>query len=928
MFTISKEKLQQILASGLTQDNQDSMGEFNSTKCFEDSLKCNIECGLSNDGVLLRRLEFGENRQQNQVCISRMKALWIILFKPKSMIFFSLSIISMILTYLSTDGIYTNEWIESLIIFGLICLTLMVSFKTDEEKQKQIQILDEQTKFTVVLRNRELRRIMARNLVVGDIVILQETDKIYVDGLIVEQHNLYVDQSYLTGEEEPVQKVTLEETIQSQQPISPQKHLVYAGSRVVQGCGKLLVLAVGSEAQVNKILISTEQEEQQPPITREIRNISNKMERIGFIGLIIIIIMLLARFILQYGEQNINRYSMFANILNLIIALKTGKAYETIFTHFQIQMSEAVQMMLYQQNLVRRLQKLENLAFMDTVVVDQTSILTQNRILVDSIMNDTMEQFTTSQFNLYPQQFQQALVDSCFINNYYDPNTDSGSRIEKALFEFSKKIQLNLSERVQQVTHRIPFSNARKMQTIIINNNKVAVRGSGEHILNSSTKFYSLKNGIVAIDDVLKNNIEQLMFELGQQGSIMGIAYRDVELQNENVKELIENNQFEYDRQDLTLLGFLLFVDPLRYETKSAIQGLRQAGVKVILTAGNDSISAKNFAIKAGIMLNDSTVIEGSDFSERFNRKAENSKKEIEDIHVLSGARPKDKYNLVQELQYFGHVVGACCDGENNVPILTKADVGFSLGIGGTEIDREASGIILLDDNINSVYKGLIFARNLIDSIKRIVQYLIASYFALFMILIVSVAFGEPAISPLQLIWIHLFNDLFATFALSYCKPNSQLIYQKPPNKSGFIMDENVQIHSSILSVYLIAVCILFVNQVFNIEIIQPLMVFNIYVMTTIFNLINSRMVYLEVNVVHGFFRSWISFIAILLIGVIQFVIVEYGGSVLDTFDGLSLKQWCVCVAVGIGSVAWRSIAILVIKPIVLKSGKGKLKVN
>ncbi|CAD8176974.1 unnamed protein product [Paramecium octaurelia] len=655
MFKVSKEKLQQILASGITQDNQDSMGEFNTTKCFEDSLKCNIEQGLSNDGVLLRRQEFGENRKQNQDCISTMKAVWIILFKPKSMVLFSLSINSMILIYLSTDGIYTNEWIESLVTFGLICLSFVLSvsqIKNDEQKLQQNQSLDEQTKFAVVLRNGKLIRIIADSLVVGDIVILQENDEIYVDGLIVKQQNLYIDECSLTGEEKPVHKVTLEEVVQSQQPISPQKHLVYAGSRVVQGCGKLLVLAVGPEALVNRILIPLQQEEKQTPITGEIRNISHKMERIKFVGIIIVFVMLLVRFIFQYSEQNINRYSMFSKILNLILALKSGKAYETIYTHFQIQLSEVVKFMLYEQNLVRRLQKLENMAFMDTVVVDETGILTQNRITVESIMNDTIEQFTTSQFNLYPKEFQQALIDSCFINNYYDPNTESGSQIEKALFEFSETIELNLSERLKQVTHRIPFSSARKIQSIIINNDRVVVRGLAEQILSSSTKFYSLKNGIVAIDDVLKKNLEQLMVEMHQQGKIMGIAYRDVDLQNENVKELIENNQFEYDRQNLTLLGFLLFVDPLRDETQSAVKGLRQAGVQVVFTTENDSISAKNFAINAGIMISNSIIMEGSDFSERFNRKGQNSKNEIQNLHVLSRARPRDKYKLVQEFYW------------------------------------------------------------------------------------------------------------------------------------------------------------------------------------------------------------------------------------------------------------------------------------
>ncbi|CAD8108673.1 unnamed protein product [Paramecium sonneborni] len=922
MFKVSKEQLQQILISGLFQDHQDSLNELNSTKLFEDSLKSNIQQGLSEDKAEQSQQVFGVNWNENQDSIGIFKAFRIVLFKPKSILFLTLSLIAMMLKYLSKDEIQTNEYIESLIIFILLFLNLMISgfqIKNENKKYIQNQNLKEQSKYANVLRNGQQQIILAKDLVVGDVIILQENDTLYVDGLIVEQNNLYIDECYITGESEFIHKITLEEAVESKQSIIPHKHLAFAGSKIAKGNGKLLVLAVGSQIQINKLSINLLQEEKKTFISKAIENISYKIDIIGFFGTKLLVLILLARQIFDSNEQNVNRYNTISNILNLIIVLKSGDTTKILATHFYLQLGQTVKAMLSEQNLVRNLQQLEHLPFMDSVIVDKTGTLTQNRIILDSFMNDTVDKLTSSQFNLYSQEFQQAFIDSCLINNNFDPETQEGSAIDKALFYCSQQLRVNLQERSQQVTHKISFTSVRKIQTIVINNNKVAIRGQAEHILNCSTKFYSLKNGIIAIDNVLKNNIEQYLQELSQKGRILGIAYRDIDLQNENIQELIENKKFEFDKQNLTLLGFLLFVDPLRFETKSAVQGFKQAGVKVVLVTGDNSNNAKHIAMEAGIMTSNSIVLEGNKFALKLQEKSENSQKEIEDIQVLCRARPEDKYNFVKELQEMGHVVGVCCNGLNDIPALSRADVGYSLGISGTEIDRQTSGIILLDDNFNSIYKGLFFGRNLIDSIKRQIQYQIISNFSLMIILIVSAILENVFISPLQFIWINLINDLFAILALSNCRPSSELKYQKPPNKTGFILDKNVLIHIIILSVYITTVCILFVNQ--------SLMVFNLYVIITICNLINSRMVHLELNVFNGFFGSWILYTTILLIGIVQFFIVQYGGILMHTFPGLSFQQWCVCIVIGIGSIVWRNIVILFIKLINI-SNKDKQKVN
>ncbi|CAD8110929.1 unnamed protein product [Paramecium sonneborni] len=923
MFKVSKENLQEILRSGLIQNDQTNMDQFKSTKQFEVSLKSNITQGLGDNDIIYRQQVFGVNEKENINSIGFMNALWITIIKPYSIFFLSLSLIAFILKYKSTQGVYTNEWIESIIILGLIIMNLIISavhLKIADNNLKKQLLLDQQSKTVVVLRNGQEQTKIARDLVVGDIVILQEDDKVYVDGLIVEQSNFLIDESFLTGEQDFVPKITIEEATQKKEQILPRRHLIFAESKVAQGKAKIMVLAVGRELQASKISVCVQQQEViKTHIQLRIENISSKMETIGFVGAIIVIFMLLGRYMSQYYNSDFNGYSTFSNILNLTIVLISGNSSKALITHFQMQLAQTVKLMLSSQNLVRKLQTLENLPFMNQIIVDKTGTLTENRMGVDSFLNDTNIGLDQSKFNHFPQEFQQAFIDCCFINNSYNPETCQGTQIEQALYQLSKELGIKLEERKNQVTHQIPFTSSRKRLTTIISNNRVVVRGAGEMIFQWANKFYSLENGIIAIDDFLKDNLEQNLFQLSQDGRTIAIAYSDVDLKNENVEEQIKKNDFKYDRQNLTLLGFLLISDQLRKETKRVVEELKQAGIKVVMVTGDNQTTAKSVAIKAGIMSLDSIITEGVEFSERIKNKTEKFQKDLEDIYVISRARPEDKYNLVKELQELGHVVGVCGDGTNDAPAIAKADIGYSLGISGTEIARESSGIILLDDCLHSIYVGLILARNLLDSIKRLAQYQITSHFSLIIILIGSSAIGDAVISPLQFIWINLITDIFATFALSYCRPSSNLYYQKPPNKDAFLLDIIVYIHITIMSLYIIGVCILFINQ--------SIMVFNIFVMTTLFNLINSRMVYLEFNIFNGFFQSWMIYTSILVIGLLQYVIVEYGGTMMSTFDGLTLKQWLICICIGIGSIIWRTIAILIIRPI-LKNDKAKLKLN
>ncbi|CAD8099526.1 unnamed protein product [Paramecium sonneborni] len=932
MFKVSKEQLQKLLTSGLDQDDANCTSEFKSTKQFEECLNSNIERGLGESDIPQRQQVFGINEKEKFIPISLMSNIWSILIKPKTIFFQSMSMITLILTYLSTDGVYTNEWIESITIFVLISLNSLilesVYLKINDNNKKRQQNLEEQLKSVVVLRNGKKQTKQAKDIVVGDIVILNACDKIYVDGLIVEQFNLLINQSFLTGEDECVRKITLEEANPQEELNLVRNHLIFAESQVMSGQGKLLVLAVGPELFAQKILNQIKQERgEETPIYEKIKNISNKIEIIGFVGCIIVILIVLARYMIQY--QNLNGYSTLSNILNFIIVLLSWNSSKTMIYNYQIRLAQTLKQMLNSQSLVRKQFALENLPFMNQLIIC-TESLYQNIYCIDSFLNDTNGELSQERFNEFPQEFKQAFIDSCIINNTYNPENESYESItEKGFYLLSQILGIKIEERKSQVTHFIPSSSKRRRITTIIDNSRVVVKGSFKVILESSNKFYSLKDGIIPIDDVLRDTIEQNLNQIRQNPGVMiAIAFRDVDLKNENVEEQIKNDNFQFDNENLTLLGFFMISNQLKSETKRIVEQIQQAGVKVILVGQDSSQTIQQVAVQAGIITSDSTITEGVDFSNLLQNRTENYKKEIEDICVISRSTPINQQNIVYELQKLGHVVGVIGDSANSAFAIKSADVGYCIGKLAMEKARESSGIVLVNDSLDQIYIGLILARNLLDSITRLVQYQITTHSQLITILIASLAIRDIVIiSPLQIFWINLITDLFASIILSYCKPSANLFHTKSFNKQRFLLDIFDYIHIIILSVYIIALCILFGDQ--------SLMVFNILVITNLFNLINSRMVQLKFNILHEFCCSWMIYISILMIGLFQYLILEQGGIVLYSFNGLSLKQWLVCIAIGIGSIILRTAVITIIKPNLLKiirfinqkSKKAKLKV-
>ncbi|CAD8120902.1 unnamed protein product [Paramecium sonneborni] len=932
MFKVSKRQLQQILTSALNKEDENCMDELKSTKQFVESLKSNINQGLGDNEISIRQQVFGINEKERFIPLNSMSKIWSLIIRPKTIFFQCMSLMAFILTYLSTEGVFTNEWIERVIIFVIISLNPIIlsaiQIKINDSNKKNSYIQDEQQKQVVVLRNGNEQTIIARDLVVGDVVILKQYDKVYVDGLIVEQSKLCIYEGFLTGEILGVPKFTIEEGNQEIEPTSlSSSHFVYSESEVLKGQGKLLVLAVGENVHGFKLQsLLGKFEEGEPVIYKSVENISSKMEIIGFLGSLIVIIMVLIRYMVQYQNSILNGYCTLSNILNFIIVLLSWNSSKALINHYKIQQAQTLKKMLNSKNLVRMLQTLENLPFMNKLIIG-TSSLDENKMVVDSFLNDTDGQLTQSTLDQFPQEFKQALIDCCFINN--NPEKDSINSItEEAFYQLSQELQIEVKERKSKVTHLIPYTSARRIRGCIIQNSRICLKGANDVILKSSNSFYSLKDGIIPMNDFVKNKIEYNLKQLSQNaGVIIAIAFRDIDLKNENIEEQMKKNNFKYETENLTLLGFFLISSKLKSEGKKVVEEIQQAGVKVILIGGDNEKFIKNIAEKTGIMSQDSKITEGNYFTEQLKNKTENFIKELEDICAISRAPPEVHYQMVKELQQLGHVVGVTGHSLHNIDSLKQADVSYCIGSSEAELVKENSGIFLLDNSLHYIYLGIILARNLLDSIKRLIQYQITTHLSLIIILIVSLTISDTIIiTPLQFVWIKFITDLISSFALSNCKPTTK--YQKPLNKKGFLIDILLYIHIIILSVYIIAVCILFVDQ--------SLMVFNIFVITTLFNLINSRMVQLEINIFKGFCGSWMIYISIMIIGMLQYIIVEYGGKLIQTFNGLTLQQWLICIAIGFGSIVWRAVLIMFIKPILVKKitsinqkiNKAKLKAN
>lgn len=850
--------------------------------------------GLSDQEVLISREKHGSNLLTPPQRPSMWK-LYLEKFQdPVIRILLVAAVFSLII------AIIEDEYAETIGIFFAIFLATGIGFYFEYDANKKFDLLNavnEETPVTVI-RNGRVHEVPRKDIVVGDVVVLNTGDEIPADGTLTEAVSLQVNESNLTGEP-MVSKTTDLEQLDPEATYPSNE--VMRGTTVVDGHGIMKVKKVGDATEIGKVARqATEQNEEQTPLNIQLTKLANFIGKIGFAIAALTFIIFTAKDLYAYfnfhgitdwhGWMDVARivlkYFMMAVTL-IVVAVPEGLP-------MSVTLSLALNMrrMLKTNNLVRKMHACETMGAITVICTDKTGTLTQNLMQV----YDT--QLDNSQADLIAEGI--SVNSTAYLEEMGEGKKPSGvgNPTEIALLLWLNgqgKNYLQLRESAE-VIDQLTFSTERKYMATLVNSpiqhRKVLyVKGAPEIIMGRCN---------LAAEETARYNAELLAYQ-NKAMRTLGLAY----------KFLPENASADcaglVSEGGMTFLGIVAISDPIRTDVPEAVQKCQSAGISVKIVTGDTPGTATEIARQIGLWKPEDTErnrITGVEFAALTDEEALDR---VLDLKVMSRARPMDKQRLVQLLQQKGAVVAVTGDGTNDAPALNHAQVGLSMGT-GTSVAKEASDITLLDDSFHSIATAVMWGRSLYKNIQRFIVFQLTINVVALASVLLGAFFGtELPLTVTQMLWVNLIMDTFAAMALASIPPSPDVMNDKPRPVDEFIITRAMRRH--ILGVgfcFLVILMglIVFIKQIPADEMGQALtQFFTIFVMLQFWNLFNASVF----GTTHSVFKDarhalgMMSVAAIILIG--QILIVELGGKVFRT-EPMNLETWLYIIA-GTSLVLW-----------------------
>ncbi|XP_062989361.1 plasma membrane calcium-transporting ATPase 1-like [Elgaria multicarinata webbii] len=896
------------------------------------------------------------------------------------------------------------DWIEgSAILLSVVCVVIVTAFN-DWSKENQFRGLQnriEKEHLFTVIRRGELEQVAVADLVVGDIAQIKYGDLLPADGLLLQGHDLKIDESSLTGESDHVKKSLTGDP------------MLLSGTHVMEGSGKMVITAVGINSQTGIILtllgVGEEKEKEKPtdkthtkadnspgksenakkvcedatetnetqqhptkPKThkKEKSVLQAKLTRlavqIGKAGLamsIITVIVLIVFFLVQtfviekrvwtiectpvYIQYFVKFFIIGVTIL--VVAVPEGLPLAVT-----ISLAYSVKKMMKDNNLVRHLDACETMGNATAICSDKTGTLTMNRMTVVQIfIGGTHYKVVPAPDLIHPTMLMY-LLESISVNCAYTSKIlppekrgglpcQIGNKTECALLALLLELDLDYeavrTKIPEEKLHKVyTFNSDRKSMSTVLKNAdgsyQLFSKGASEILLQKCNR---LLNAVGREDPFSKKDRENVMKNVISPMASEGLrticlAFRHFPA---GPSEPVWDNEDDIIKE-LTCIGIVGIEDPVRPEVPDAIRKCQNAGIVVRMVTGDNINTARAIAAKCGILRPGETFVclEGTDFNRLIRGLDGEIKQELLDriwptLCVLARSSPTDKYNLVEgiinsNITEERQVVAVTGDGTNDGPALKKADVGFAMGIAGTDVAKEASDIILTDDNFSSIVKAVMWGRNVYDSISKFLQFQLTVN-----VVAVIVAFTGACVtqnSPLkavQMLWVNLIMDTFASLALATEKPTEALLKRKPYGRDKPLISRTMLKNIVFQAIYQLVVVFVLVfagEKLFDVENgrLAPMqspptqhytIVFNTFVMMQIFNEVNARKIHGERNVFSGIFTN--SIFCFVTVGTLitQIIIVEVGGKPFSCTK-LTLEQWLWSIFFGFGTLLWGQLII------------------
>jgi Ca2+-transporting ATPase len=911
-FPLNPDKLYSLVDP----KNPKLVEELGGVNSIADSLRSSCKDGLPAgevDKISDRRDFFGKNTLPKPPSKTFMELVVEALKDPTLVMLCIAAAVSLVLGIIENPA---TGWIEGCAILIAVVIVVIVGSGNDYQKERQFRKLNEkkQDRDVSVIRCGEERTINVVDLVVGDVLVVQTGDIMPVDCVFIHGANIKCDESQATGESDEMAKDTVLDPI------------FISGSKVLDGNGRALVVCVGENSFNGRLMMSLQVETEDTPLQQKLDILAEQIGQLGLysaVGTVIILVIkyLLILYIYNLPFQPRAAFSILLKYVITAITIVVVAVPEGLPLAVTIALAYSTVKMLADNNLVRQLAACETMGGATDICSDKTGTLTQNRMtVVDGVVAgvnfDTDSLMQGDPSRLFPAQALDLLSEGIALNSTATETRNdegvlefTGNKTETALLELMKKFPGVKNYKTVRATAdkkaEIPFSSARKRMSVVIgkglNTFRVHAKGASEIMLGRCTYALSGDGTRVPFTQEMRAAYEDKINKMATNAlRTICLAYQ------EYYKEEEWGEQHE---EGLVCIGIVGIKDPLRDEVVGAVQTCQRAGITVRMVTGDNLVTAINIAKNAGIYTEGGLAMEGPEFRKMTEVEMDAV---VGKLQVLARSSPTDKQKLVERLMALDHVVAVTGDGTNDGPALKKANVGFSMGIAGTEVAKEASDVVLMDDNFASIVKAVLWGRNVNDSIRKFLQFqLTVNVVAVVLAFIgaVTMGSGESPLKPVQLLWVNLIMDTMAALALATDDPVPELLNRKPQGKKESLITESMWMHIIVQAIYQLVVNLALLHLghiLFGVpkgSTEHLTIIFNSFVLCQVFNEVNCRRINPgEFNILDKFFTN-VMFIGVLFFTVImQYMMVEFGGEFASTVS-LSAEQWFVCVMVGFGSM-------------------------
>ncbi|MBC5614340.1 calcium-translocating P-type ATPase, PMCA-type [Bacteroides hominis] len=808
-------------------------------------------------------------------------------------------------------SIIENEYAETIGIIAAILLATGIGFYFEYDANKKFDLLNAVNEETLVkvIRNGRIQEIPRKDVVVGDIVVLETGEEIPADGELIEAISLQVNESNLTGEP-VINKTTVEADFDEEATYA--SNLVMRGTTVVDGHGSMKVLRVGDATEIGKVARqSTEQSTEPTPLNIQLTKLANLIGKIGFtVAGLAFLIFFIKDVVLYFDFGALNgwhdwlpvlertlKYFMMAVTL-IVVAVPEGLP-------MSVTLSLALNMrrMLATNNLVRKMHACETMGAITVICTDKTGTLTQNLMQVHEpnfyglkdggkLADDDISKLIAEGISANSTAFLEETGEG-------EKPKGVGNPTEVALLLWlngQNRNYLELRERAQ-VLDQLTFSTERKFMATLVKSPLIGkkvlyIKGAPEIVLGKCKEVILDGRRVDSVE--YRSTVEaQLQSYQNMAMRTLGFAFRIVEDNEPDdcVALVSENN--------LNFLGVVAISDPIRPDVPAAVAKCQSAGIGIKIVTGDTPGTATEIARQIGLWKPEDTErnrITGVAFAELSDEEALNR---VMDLKIMSRARPTDKQRLVQLLQQKGAVVAVTGDGTNDAPALNHAQVGLSMGT-GTSVAKEASDITLLDDSFNSIGTAVMWGRSLYKNIQRFIVFqLTINFVALFIVLLGSIVGTELPLTVTQMLWVNLIMDTFAALALASIPPSESVMNDKPRRSTDFIiskaMRQNIFGVGTVFLVVLMAMIYYFTNADGGMTVQRLTVFFTFFVMLQFWNLFNARVFGTTDSAFKGLAKSYGMELIVLAILGGQFLIVQFGGAVFRT-EPLDWQTWLIII--------------------------------